>query len=41
MELFKIKDLFSTIITMDDVGLDHQKPDTKGFELIKQRISTL
>ncbi|MBO5948110.1 aminotransferase class I/II-fold pyridoxal phosphate-dependent enzyme [bacterium] len=38
LELFKIKDLFSTIITMDDVGLDHQKPDTKGFELIKQRI---
>ena len=38
LELFKIKDLFSTIITMDDVGLDHQKPDTKGFELIKQKI---
>ncbi len=23
---------------MEDVGIDHQKPDTKGFELIKNRV---
>lgn len=31
---------FSPIITMQDVGLDHQKPDCRGLEIIKDKIIT-
>lgn len=33
-------DYFYPIITMKDVGLDHQKPDVLGLELIKEKIIT-
>jgi HAD superfamily phosphatase len=29
---------FYPIITMQDVGLDHQKPDCRGLEIIKEKI---
>ncbi len=29
---------FYTIITMQDVGLNHQKPDSLGLEIVKQKI---
>lgn len=31
---------FYPIITMHDVGLDHQKPDCRGLEIIKEKIIT-
>lgn len=31
---------FYPIITMQEVGLDHQKPDTLGIEIIKEKIIT-
>lgn len=31
---------FNPIITLEDVGMEHQKPDTRGIELIKQKIIT-
>ena len=31
---------FHPIITLDDVGLDRQKPDSLGIELVKERIIT-
>lgn len=33
-------DYFYPIITMHDVGLDHQKPDCRGLEIIKEKIIT-
>lgn len=33
-------DYFYPIITMDDVGMDHQKPDCRGLEIIKDKIYT-
>lgn len=31
---------FCPIITLDDVSIDHQKPDCRGLEMIKERIIT-
>lgn len=31
---------FHPIITLEDVGMEHQKPDIKGLELIKEKIIT-
>lgn len=33
-------DYFYPIITMHDVGLDHQKPDCRGLEIIKEKVMT-
>ncbi len=35
---YEIKDYFYPIITMKDVGLDHQKPDIRGIEILKEKI---
>lgn len=35
-----LTEYFNPIITMLDVGLDHQKPDCRGLEIIKQNIIT-
>lgn len=37
---YGLTDYFNPIITMKDVGLDHQKPDCRGLEIIKDRIIT-
>lgn len=36
----KLKKYFYPIITMEDVTIDHQKPDCRGLEIIKGRIIT-
>lgn len=33
-------DYFYPIITMHDVGLDHQKPDCRGLDIIKEKVLT-
>lgn len=35
-----LTDYFNPIVTMKDVGLDHQKPDCRGLEIIKDKIIT-
>lgn len=35
-----ITDYFHPIITLEDVSMEHQKPDTKGIEIIKEKIIT-
>lgn len=35
-----LTDYFNPIITMHEVGLDHQKPDCRGLEIIKDKIIT-
>lgn len=40
LEKYGVAHYFSPIITMEDVGLDRQKPDCLGLKLIKERIIT-
>ena len=40
LDKHEVSKYFYPIITLDDVGMDRQKPDTYGIELIKERIIT-
>ncbi len=40
LELFGIKDLFTQIITFDEVGEDCQKPNPKGALIIKSNVDS-
>ncbi len=40
LEKHAIKKYFCPIITLNDVTIDHQKPDCRGIEMIKERIIT-
>lgn len=35
-----ITNYFHPIVTLEDVSMEHQKPDTKGIEIIKEKIIT-
>lgn len=40
LEKHGLADYFFPIVTLEDVGLDNQKPDCKGLEIIKEKIIT-
>lgn len=40
LDKHKLTKYFSPIVTLEDVTIDHQKPDCRGLEIIKEKIIT-